>query len=42
MAAEKNYPLLFCAYDAMLRVNPHLRFVLVGDGPLRPALQAAH
>jgi len=42
MAAEKNYPLLFCAYDAMRAVNPHLRFVLVGDGPLRPALQAAH
>jgi glycosyltransferase involved in cell wall biosynthesis len=42
MAAEKNYPLLFCAYDAMRAVNPHLRFVLVGDGPLRPSLQAAH
>jgi glycosyltransferase involved in cell wall biosynthesis len=42
MAAEKNYPLLFCAYRAMRTVNPGLRFVLVGDGPLRPALQAAH
>jgi glycosyltransferase involved in cell wall biosynthesis len=42
MAAEKNYPLLFRAYAAMRAVHPRLRFVLVGDGPLRPALQAAH
>ncbi len=42
MAAEKNYPLLFHAYDSMRAANPRLRFVLVGDGPLRPALQAAH
>jgi glycosyltransferase involved in cell wall biosynthesis len=42
IAAEKNYPLLFCAYAAMRAVEPSLRFVLVGDGPLRPALQAAH
>jgi len=42
MAAEKNYPLLFRAYAAMRGVNPRLRFVLVGDGPLRPSLQAAH
>jgi glycosyltransferase involved in cell wall biosynthesis len=42
MAAEKNYPLLFRAYAAMRAANPGLRFVLVGDGPLRPALQAAH
>ena len=42
IAAEKNYPLLFCAYAAMRAVHPRMRFVLVGDGPLRPALQAAH
>jgi glycosyltransferase involved in cell wall biosynthesis len=42
MAAEKNFPLLFDAYAAMRAVRPNLRFVLVGDGPLRPALQAAH
>ena len=42
MAEEKNYPLLFCAYAAMRAVEPRLRFVLVGDGPLRPALQVAH
>ncbi|HTX66713.1 MAG TPA: glycosyltransferase family 1 protein [Opitutaceae bacterium] len=41
-AAEKNYPLLFRAYAAMRAANPRLRCVLVGDGPLRPALQAAH
>lgn len=42
LAPEKNFPLLFRAYAAMRTVNPRLRFVLVGDGPLRPALQAAH
>lgn len=42
MAAEKNYPLLFRAYAAMQAVNPRMRLVLVGDGPLRAALQAAH
>jgi glycosyltransferase involved in cell wall biosynthesis len=42
MAAEKNYPLLFRAYAAMRGANPRMRFVLVSDGPLRPALQAAH
>jgi glycosyltransferase involved in cell wall biosynthesis len=42
MAVEKNYPLLFRTYAAMRAVDPHLRFVLVGDGPLRPALQASH
>jgi glycosyltransferase involved in cell wall biosynthesis len=42
MAPEKNFPLVFRTYAAMRTVNPHLRFVLVGDGPLRPALQAAH
>ena len=42
MAAEKNYPLLFRAFAAMRAANPRCRFVLVGDGPLRPALQRAH
>ena len=36
IAAEKNYPLLFRAYTAMRTANPRCRFVLVGDGPLRP------
>lgn len=42
MAAEKNYDLLFQAYDAMRAVNPRLRFVLAGDGPLRDAMVKAH
>ncbi|MFA5057535.1 MAG: glycosyltransferase family 1 protein [Opitutaceae bacterium] len=42
MATEKNYPLLFRAYAAMRAAGPRLQCVLVGDGPLRPALQAAH
>ena len=39
MAAEKNYGLLFGAFAAMRTANPRCRFVLVGDGPLRPRLQ---
>jgi glycosyltransferase involved in cell wall biosynthesis len=42
MAAEKNYPLLFRAYDAMRRANPACRFVLAGEGPLKRALMRAH
>ncbi|HWL15180.1 MAG TPA: glycosyltransferase family 1 protein [Opitutus sp.] len=39
MAAEKNYSLLLRAFAAMRMANPRCRFVLVGDGPLRAALQ---
>jgi glycosyltransferase involved in cell wall biosynthesis len=42
MAAEKNYDLLFRAYAAMRAANPRCRFVVVGDGPLRPRLQREH
>jgi glycosyltransferase involved in cell wall biosynthesis len=42
MAAEKNYPLPFRIYEAMRTANPRCRFVLVGDGPLREALQRRH
>jgi len=42
MAPEKNYPLLFRAYEAMRSVEPRLRFVLVGDGPLRRSMEADH
>jgi glycosyltransferase involved in cell wall biosynthesis len=42
MAREKNYGLIFRAYDAMLAANPRCRFVLVGDGPLRPGLETSH
>jgi glycosyltransferase involved in cell wall biosynthesis len=34
MAAEKNYPLLFRAFDAIKAAEPRARLVLVGDGPL--------
>lgn len=39
MAAEKNYPLLFRAFDTLRAVQPHARLVLVGDGPLLSSLQ---
>ena len=42
MAAEKNYPLLFRVFAAMRRANSRCRFIIVGDGPLRSALQRAH
>lgn len=41
MAAEKNYDLLFAAFDAMRAANPRCRFVVVGDGPLRARWQRA-
>jgi glycosyltransferase involved in cell wall biosynthesis len=40
MAAEKNYPLLFRAFDAVRTVAPSARLVLVGDGPQLAQLQA--
>jgi len=42
MAAEKNYPVVFRAYAAMRAVNPRLRCVLAGEGPLKPRLQREH
>jgi len=39
MAAEKNYPLLFRAFDAMKAVQPRAKLVLVGDGPLLATYQ---
>jgi glycosyltransferase involved in cell wall biosynthesis len=42
VAAEKNVGLAILAYRAMQRCHPGLRLVVVGDGPLRPALQDAH
>lgn len=39
IAAEKNYPLLFRAFDAIKAVEPRARLVLVGDGPLLATYQ---
>jgi glycosyltransferase involved in cell wall biosynthesis len=42
LAPEKNVGLAIDAYRAMWRVDPHLRFVIVGDGPLRRVLERDH
>jgi len=42
MAAEKNYPLLLRAFDAMRKVNPACKFVLAGEGPLKKSLMRDH
>ena len=39
LAAEKNLDLAVEAYKAMRLINPRIRFVLVGDGPLQPRLK---
>lgn len=39
MAAEKNYPLLFRAFDALKAAEPRARLVLVGDGPMLATYQ---
>lgn len=40
MAAEKNYTLLFRAFDAVKAAAPSARLVLVGDGPMLARYQA--
>ncbi|MGH8171987.1 MAG: glycosyltransferase family 4 protein [Rhodanobacteraceae bacterium] len=42
IAPEKNLDLAVRAFDAIRQVRPSARFVLVGDGPSRAALAAAH
>src|SRR5262245_6181053 len=42
LAPEKNLPLALRAYAAMRRERRTTRFVVVGDGPLRAALQRAN
>jgi glycosyltransferase involved in cell wall biosynthesis len=42
LAAEKNLDLAVKAYGVMRRANTKVKFVLVGDGPLRGALQQSH
>jgi glycosyltransferase involved in cell wall biosynthesis len=39
LAPEKNYPLLFRAFDAIRAVQPKARLVIIGDGPLLSACQ---
>ena len=42
LAAEKNLDLLVRAFRAIKRVQPEARLVIVGDGPERARLAAAH
>jgi glycosyltransferase involved in cell wall biosynthesis len=40
LAAEKNLTVLIAAYEQLRQHDPRARLLLVGDGPLRTALQA--
>lgn len=42
LAAEKNIPLAVRSFEAIRARLPKARFVLVGDGPLRPKLEREH
>lgn len=42
VAGEKNLPLTFAAYAAMRAIRRDLKLVIVGDGPERRKLEAAH
>jgi glycosyltransferase involved in cell wall biosynthesis len=42
LAGEKNLGLAIEAYRAIRQSHPSLRFVMVGDGPMRPSLEAEH
>jgi glycosyltransferase involved in cell wall biosynthesis len=42
LAPEKNLELAIASYRTMQRVNNAVKFVIVGDGPLRAALQKKH
>jgi glycosyltransferase involved in cell wall biosynthesis len=42
LAPEKNIPLAIAAFGAMRQVDPSAILVVVGDGPLRAALERVH
>lgn len=42
MAPEKNYEGLFRVYSAMAQIDPRVRFVLAGEGPLESTLRRRH
>ena len=42
IAAEKNLPLVFDAFEAMQRRQPGMRLILVGDGPQRATWEARY
>jgi glycosyltransferase involved in cell wall biosynthesis len=42
IAPEKNLELAVAAYRAMQRCSSSMKFIVVGDGPLRASLQKAH
>lgn len=42
LAAEKNLPLLVASFRAIQQRQPAARLLLIGDGPERSRLQAAH
>jgi glycosyltransferase involved in cell wall biosynthesis len=39
ISAEKNLPLVLRTFEAMQAMNPNLKLILVGDGPVRAELQ---
>src|SRR5262249_42890969 len=42
IAPEKNLTLAVRSYRAMQKLDPAIKFVVIGDGPARSALQAAN
>ncbi|MFH1499558.1 MAG: glycosyltransferase family 1 protein [Verrucomicrobiota bacterium] len=42
LAAEKNYPLVIRAFEAVRERHPSARFVIVSDGPLLKKMRAAY
>ncbi len=40
LAPIKNHAMMLRAFHEMAKTNPHVRLVIVGDGPERPALEA--